>query len=244
MREQTQASNAAQAADAAANANAAAQAAAKAASNAAQSVQGAAPPPPATSDLAQLSSNQLRRRLEELRNQRADIASRRQNLAESYETATGANREGMGQRLQILDNNIVVYEAEIAAVGREMAAKAPSRVTESTTPPAGDIYREEDLAGVAFGTFLTTALVLGFFMRRFFRRKYGRISSPAQPNMIAPSERLDRIEQAVDTIAVEIERVSENQRFMTRLMTETQLGSTIADVRKSAELAKSAAAEG
>jgi hypothetical protein len=243
MREQTQASNAAQAADAAANANAAAQAAAKAASNAAQSVQGAAAPPPATSDLAQLSYNQLRRRLEELRNQRADIASRRQNLAESYETATGANREGMGQRLQMLDNNIVIYEAEIAAVGREMAAKAPSRVTESTAPPPGG-YREEDIAGAVFGTFLTTALVLGFFMRRFFRRKYGRMPSPSQPNLIASSERLDRIEQAVDTIAVEIERVSENQRFMTRLMTETQLGSTIADVRKSAELAKSAAAEG
>lgn len=243
MREQ-QGSNAAQAAEAAANANAAAQAAARAAASAAQTAQTAVTAPPATADLAQLSYNQLRRRIEELRNVRSDFASRRQNLAESYEGATGANKEGMGQRLNILDNNIVLYEAEIAAVGREMAAKAPSRVVESTGAPTGDIYREEDLAGVAFGTFLTTALVLGFFMRRFFRRKYGRMPSPSQPNMIASNERLDRIEQAVDTIAVEIERVSENQRFMTRLMTETQLGSTIADVRKSAELAKSAAAEG
>jgi hypothetical protein len=86
---------------------------------------------------------------------------------------------------------------------------------------------------------------MGFFMRRFFRRRYGgnrmNMGSPTQQNVIQSNERLDRIEQAVDTIAVEIERVSENQRFMTRLMTETQLGSTINDVRKSAELAKSAA---
>ncbi len=62
-----------------------------------------------------------------------------------------------------------------------------------------------------------------------------------QQNMIGSNELLDRIEQAVDTIAVEIERVSENQRFMTRLMTETQLGATLNEVRKSTELAKSAA---
>ncbi|HEV8445632.1 MAG TPA: hypothetical protein VGQ44_02385 [Gemmatimonadaceae bacterium] len=32
--------------------------------------------------------------------------------------------------------------------------------------------------------------------------------------------RLDRIEQAVDTIAIEVERISEGQRFVTRLMAE------------------------
>jgi hypothetical protein len=48
---------------------------------------------------------------------------------------------------------------------------------------------------------------------------------------------------AIDSIAVEMERVSENQRFMTRLLTETQLAGTIAAVRGSTEAAK-AAAEG
>ena len=32
--------------------------------------------------------------------------------------------------------------------------------------------------------------------------------------------RLERVEQAVDTIAVEIERVSEGQRFITKIMTQ------------------------
>jgi hypothetical protein len=31
---------------------------------------------------------------------------------------------------------------------------------------------------------------------------------------------IDRMEQAIDSIAVEVERVSENQRFVTRLLTE------------------------
>jgi hypothetical protein len=34
------------------------------------------------------------------------------------------------------------------------------------------------------------------------------------------NSRLDRIEQAVDAIAIEVERISESQRFQTRIMTE------------------------
>ena len=34
--------------------------------------------------------------------------------------------------------------------------------------------------------------------------------------------RLERIEQAVEAIAVEVERVSEGQRFVTRLMSENK----------------------
>ena len=33
-------------------------------------------------------------------------------------------------------------------------------------------------------------------------------------------ERLERIEQAMDAIAIEVERVSEGQRFVTRLLSE------------------------
>jgi hypothetical protein len=39
---------------------------------------------------------------------------------------------------------------------------------------------------------------------------------------IAPeiTSRLERIEQAVDSIAIEVERISEGQRFTTKLLTE------------------------
>ena len=37
-------------------------------------------------------------------------------------------------------------------------------------------------------------------------------------DVIAP--RLDRLEQAVDAIAIEIERIAEGQRFVTKVMTE------------------------
>lgn len=40
------------------------------------------------------------------------------------------------------------------------------------------------------------------------------------PNRAPPEDRLARIEHAVDAIAVEVERISEGQRFTTRLLSE------------------------
>jgi len=39
--------------------------------------------------------------------------------------------------------------------------------------------------------------------------------------------RLERIEQAVDAIAVEVERISEGQRFTTKLLSETRSGGAL-----------------
>jgi hypothetical protein len=54
------------------------------------------------------------------------------------------------------------------------------------------------------------------FARRIWRRT---TAVPKQADdTIAP--RLDRLENAVDAIAIEIERISEGQRFVTKVMTE------------------------
>ena len=50
-----------------------------------------------------------------------------------------------------------------------------------------------------------------------------RIEAPAQQPPRVPSDvaaRLERMEQAIDAIAVEIERMSEAQRFTTRLLAD------------------------
>lgn len=208
--------------------------------------QSPAPGGPATEslDLSQFTVRQLRQMLGELRSQRSDYANRRSNLGDSYENATGANKEAMGDRLKTVDQIIIRYENEMARVGGAIVARGGGTETQ---PPPGPIpngyMSEDDAAGMAFGFSFATLILAVFFTRRFMRRKYaGAVPlGRQQPNLIASNERLERIEQAVDSIAIEVERVSENQRFMTRLMTETQLGDTIKDVRKSTELAKSAA---
>jgi len=68
---------------------------------------------------------------------------------------------------------------------------------------------------------IATALVATTLVRRLMARRVSTVSAlPADT-----TDRIARIENAVDTIALEAERISEGQRFVTRLMGESrQLG--------------------
>jgi|SRR5690242_1228062 hypothetical protein len=59
------------------------------------------------------------------------------------------------------------------------------------------------------------------FARMWFRHKEKMITLKGSgSNNAALESRLARIEEAVDTIAVEIERMGEGQRFVTKLLSE------------------------
>lgn len=61
--------------------------------------------------------------------------------------------------------------------------------------------------------------ILGFpFVRLLVRRFDRRDVPPAALNRI--EERLGRLEAGVDSIAIEVERISEGQRFTTRLLSD------------------------
>jgi hypothetical protein len=65
-------------------------------------------------------------------------------------------------------------------------------------------------------------MVLGVPIIRSFTRRWERGSIAPPPTSPELTSRLERIEQAVDSIAIEIERVSESQRFVAKLMAEQQ----------------------
>jgi hypothetical protein len=54
--------------------------------------------------------------------------------------------------------------------------------------------------------------------RALARRIEGEGTRPAVPSDV--SARLERIEQSIDSIAVEVERISEGQRFTTKLLSD------------------------
>ena len=80
-------------------------------------------------------------------------------------------------------------------------------------PPEGVIQ----LVGIVM-FFLAAMVVLGPLVRAWARRLDKRGAGAAAPSDVA--QRLDRIEQAVESVAVEMERVSEAQRFSARLLSE------------------------
>lgn len=70
---------------------------------------------------------------------------------------------------------------------------------------------------IAASTFLLLPFAIAMAVR-LMRRDVPPALPPQQGQ--DSSQRLERLERAVDTIAIEMERVSEGQRFLTKLLME------------------------
>ena len=74
------------------------------------------------------------------------------------------------------------------------------------------------------GTIVALAAIfgIGLPLARAFARRMDRGESQlrALPSAEASDARLERVERAVEAIALEIERVAEGQRFLTRLLSD------------------------
>ena len=87
---------------------------------------------------------------------------------------------------------------------------------------------QEEIVIPIAGMTMIVVLSLGVpFVRALVRRWDREPARPAVPPEVAA--RLERIEQAVDAVAIEVERISEGQRFTTKLLSERtgDLGSPV-----------------
>jgi hypothetical protein len=73
-----------------------------------------------------------------------------------------------------------------------------------------------DFAGVLF-TIAVCACAL-MVVKAWTRRIGNPPNSPSMPR--ESTERMERMERTIDSVAIEIERISENQRFLTKLLAE------------------------
>ena len=180
---------------------------------------------PVTAGVPQTSAElaALKARRKEISDQLENVAARRKSLANQIENAhVEAVRDGMIARLKVMDARIVSLEGDLAETGR-LLQLAPAQAFASTSTGAdGRIIKEpmgED-AVIAVSSVVTIFVLMPLAItacRIWWRRATGTI--PARQHK-AESDRMDRLESAVETIAIEMERVSEGQRFMTRLLTE------------------------
>ncbi|MEO7647846.1 MAG: hypothetical protein ABIV11_06370 [Gemmatimonadaceae bacterium] len=165
----------------------------------------------------------IRARRSELSSQLISASGRRKNLAEQLQSATGSDRAGLEQRIAVLDERIVQLETDIAQTGRLLTG-APAGVLASSRDPEvlGGFGSGEILAfGIVVTIFVFAPLAVGAARMMWKRAAAGPVRHIIPPET---SGRLERIEQAVEAIAVEVERVSEGQRFVTKLMSEGKVG--------------------
>jgi hypothetical protein len=92
---------------------------------------------------------------------------------------------------------------------------APPLLTEPPVVILAAAGEEVAIIAIIMGTLAGVAFPL---VRAWARRLEGRPASALPLSGI--EDRLDRIERAVDAIALEVERVSEGQRFVTKLLAE------------------------
>ena len=187
----------------------------------------APPAPVAGADVIQVPSRPLtaseiqaiRERRGELSNQLNSAADRRSNLAEELREASGpVDRAGLEERIRVLDERIVQLETDIATTGRMLTTGQTLGETSTEMPPIPFGLEPGQVTGISIVFILSVLFPLSIAMaRRILRRAP---SGATAPEMREISSKLEGLQQAVDTVAIEIERVSEGQRFVTRIMTE------------------------
>jgi preprotein translocase subunit SecF len=87
-------------------------------------------------------------------------------------------------------------------------------------PPADEIIPPQAVdISIAF-FLMIAAIIIGLPIARAFARRMDRKSGGAAQIPREVTEQLTQINQAVDAIALEVERISEGQRYTTRLLSE------------------------
>jgi hypothetical protein len=162
--------------------------------------------PQAVYQAFQAQRRELTRQLSGLEDQRREVANRlRQG------DATNVEKAGLEARLTLLDERIARTMADIATADANVASAAgvPGAVV-PPTPPRRDGPPEEVLAlGVVF--LLVAVLPLSIaWARRIWRRG----AAPTTEMSTELSDRFSRLEQALDAVAIEVERIGEGQRYM------------------------------
>ena len=76
---------------------------------------------------------------------------------------------------------------------------------------------------VAIPLVVASAATVGVLFRWFQHRERMAELQGGGGNGVAGAERLERLEQAVEAIAIEVERVGEGQRYLTRVLEERPL---------------------
>lgn len=194
--------------------------------------------------------SQLEARRDEIREQLESVTQWRGRLVQERHNASATNNQTvvreldgriaeLGERSNRLEREMLSLDDQIAGlVGREgggaqtvmdaaiqAAIAGRGAATQTISLPPRIIQTgvsDEAVFGIMAGEALVFVLLGIVIVRRAFRRgKAEALASGAGGQGVA------QLQQSVDAIALEVERISENQRFVTKLLNEGAQGSRV-----------------
>lgn len=132
------------------------------------------------------------------------------------------DKQGLETRLKDADARIGDLEKQLAQADAQVAraAAVPGAIVEKPPTPRQPQYDE---TAAIIGSCLTI-FVLAPIAIAYARRIWKRGATVIAPVPKEVTERLEAMGQAVESIALEVERIGEGQRFITKVMGERQLG--------------------
>jgi hypothetical protein len=177
-----------------------------------------------TRPLTQQEINIIRSQRSEMSDQLQSAQNRRERVLNELRNAPAGTEAGLQQQYQVLSDRIVAIENDIEASGRVLrTGQVPAQLV--LVPPRGSLSSGSGTDDIErMGALGITILVpiAAIYMWRAFRRRRRGGRRDAETSA-AHDTRFDRLEQAVDAIALEIERVGEAQRYQAKLLTEANM---------------------
>lgn len=198
-------------------------------------------PPAAPGVINQLSSiGQLQNAVNTLQARADALEAQRRVLSDQVRRGRPEVRAAVAPVLGQVDGQLAVVQEQLAGAQSELAIRqgqvGPARII--IPPPYRNTSRQFDpdlAAGLMFAFIFAVLMPISIAIARKIWRS-GRQASPAQRSDEMLNARLDRLDQAVDAIAIEVERISEGQRFVTKVMTDRPPTATRASEAESASL--------
>ncbi|MBW8769147.1 MAG: hypothetical protein JF589_05305 [Gemmatimonadetes bacterium] len=165
----------------------------------------------------------LEGRVTELRLKVNNLEARRNQVAEQYTRATDVERRRLSKALNDVQHDLGAAQIELDMTNRRyervLAQSRPTsepKIATAAPPAQRPLLMPSQVEDAGVGVFLLMVpLVLALA-----RRIWVRTGRPVAAVGIDTAPRLERIEQAVESIAIEVERIGESQRFTAKLLAE------------------------
>ena len=171
------------------------------------------------------SKAELQKQLDDMYGRREELYRQRQRMSESSGKPLEARIAQMDARAAKLEEQLATTNDRIAAL-LATGVTTPNRVITTITPSDARFMQRvhnEVQDAVMESLAISGSVLLGFYVlwrgfRRIFRKKtVGATTQAAVPDY-APH--IQQLQQSMDAIAIEVERISEAQRYSAKLLKE------------------------
>ena len=167
----------------------------------------------------------MRNQVRVIQDQLSDTRSTRDHITRELANrrTQGADRAGLEARLISLDGRIADLDKALASAQSQQAAAAavPFALVDPNSSPRDHSVPPDAAAAIATAfLFAISFPIVIAYSRRIWRRS-------AKVTVTLPLEvatRLQAMEEAIESVAIEVERIGEGQRFMTQALAESPRG--------------------